>query len=270
MHSIEHRHPCRAEQRETKDLSQEQTQKTKHRKLGPMRKEMKVTLGDIERFGFTDMGCARCDFTKENGHANGCGHPHSPICRSRIKKELSATEDGRARLQAFDERRKRSSQKKEEELKPTEARAAEELMKEGMPAALRAGEEDEDEGTKTPVAGNDDEEMSHSGDEAMDEEGESAADEDKNGEDEDTEMTLLDEESPLERFLQLSKDISEDTAGSRLTNHLDKRAILNLGNENIYIYIRQHHHGATGGRQAEDSRGCYTISGRSREIGSES
>ena len=49
-------------------------------------REMKVTLDDIKKYGFTEVGCDRCDFIKEHGHAKGCGHAHSLVCRERIRQ----------------------------------------------------------------------------------------------------------------------------------------------------------------------------------------
>ena len=97
-----------------------------------------------------------------HGNAHGCGHARSQICRDRIKHELQKTEDGRARLQAFDERKKRSEDKGEVGSQRMEARAAEEILRERLPEGVRV-QGGEDGGTRTPLAG-------ESGDEAMDEE----------------------------------------------------------------------------------------------------
>ena len=82
-----------------------------------------------------------------------------------------------------------------------EARAAEELLREGLPEGVRVQGGD-DGGIRTPVAG-------ESSDEAMDEEGKEdetgEMDDEENMEEdkaEDTEMILLENESPLESLFR--------------------------------------------------------------------
>ena len=58
-------------------------------------RDMKVTMGDLKKYGYTEIGCPRCDYIKQHGSGANCGHPHSKICRDRIKQELSETEEGR-------------------------------------------------------------------------------------------------------------------------------------------------------------------------------
>lgn len=96
-------------------------------------RDMKVTLGDLKKFGFTEIGCPRCDYIKLNGNSAHCGHSHSKICRDRIKQKLSETEEGRSRLEALDERLRRARPSPEEGSERMEARAVEELVREGLP-----------------------------------------------------------------------------------------------------------------------------------------
>ena len=96
-------------------------------------RDMKVTLGDLKRFGFTEVGCPRCDYIQEHGQAKDCGHAHSVVCRERIKRLLSESEEGRARLEAFDERRKKREAVQEKGGEELERKAAEELIQEGAP-----------------------------------------------------------------------------------------------------------------------------------------
>ena len=92
-------------------------------------------------------------------------------------------------------------------------------------------------GIKTPLAGEDDDEMSHSGDELMDDDESSVTGQEHEDEGGDAEMTFLEEESPIERLLQLSREISEDTTRKSMTNNLNACGVFNLGNETIYTKI---------------------------------
>ena len=110
---------------------------------------MEGILGDLKRFGFTEIGCPRCDCIKLNGNSTNCGHSHSKICRDRIEQKLSETEEGTSRLEALDERLKKAKPKPEDGLERMEARAAEELMREGLPEHVQL-RGDADAGAKTP------------------------------------------------------------------------------------------------------------------------
>ena len=125
-----------------------------------------------------------------HGNALGCGHAHSQICRDRIKNELSRTEDGRARLQAFDDRKKRSEEKNKDGSKAMEARAAEELLREGLPEGVRVQGGEDDPGRTPKMADTEDEAMEEKGDvnESGEMDDEEDMDEDKG---EDSDMTLL-------------------------------------------------------------------------------
>ena len=105
--------------------------------------DFSVVRKDLEEFGYTEVGCPRCDFMSTHGHARGCGIAHSKICRNRIKRALGETAEGRERLDRFEERRRNRQIKLEN--------------KEGVPAhlrcsnpCLRAGQ-----APSTPVAGDD-------------------------------------------------------------------------------------------------------------------
>ena len=40
-------------------------------------RDLKVTQKDIERYGFTTVGCKRCEYMLEKGDAKGCTSAHS-------------------------------------------------------------------------------------------------------------------------------------------------------------------------------------------------
>ena len=68
--------------------------------------DLRVTLQDLRDFGYTELGCQRCDHIRAHGHGRECVYAHSAACRSRIKEELRKTPEGRRRVEAA-ERRKR-------------------------------------------------------------------------------------------------------------------------------------------------------------------
>lgn len=174
-------------------------------------RDMKVTLGDLKKFGFTEIGCPRCDYIKLNGNSTHCGHSHSKICRDRIKQKLSETEEGRSRLEALDERLRGARPNPEDGSEKMEARAAEELMREGLPehGQLRG---DDDAGARAPPMMDTEDEGSdgenEDGDGEMKSEGEKA---------EDAAMGLLERDTAIERLLALSAKISEEAVAGRKT-----------------------------------------------------
>ena len=179
-------------------------------------RDMKVTLGDLKKYGYTEIGCPRCDYIKEHGNATNCGHAHSKICRDRIKQKLSESEAGRARLAAVDERLKRVRRQDGDGGDALEHRAAEELVREGLPEAARqrvVAARESDSGTKTPIGtdSEEDDSMSEAGDENEemgDEEAFEPESVDSDNEDED--MGLLENDTALERLFKLSSEISEE------------------------------------------------------------
>ena len=59
---------------------------------------LRVTLQDLKDFGYTELGCQRCDHIRAHGHGRECGYAHSAACRNRIKEELKKTPEGRRRV----------------------------------------------------------------------------------------------------------------------------------------------------------------------------
>ena len=49
--------------------------------------DLRVTLQDLKDFGYTELGCQRCDHIRAHGHGRDCVYAHSAACRSRIKEE---------------------------------------------------------------------------------------------------------------------------------------------------------------------------------------
>ena len=69
-------------------------------------RDLKITLKDLEEYGYTEVGCRRCGHIKEHGHGRECPYARSGICRERIKKTLAETPKGRERLWELDQRRR--------------------------------------------------------------------------------------------------------------------------------------------------------------------
>ena len=174
-------------------------------------RDMKVTLGDLKKYGYTEIGCPRCDYIKQHGSGANCGHSHSKICRDRIKQKLSGTKEGRPRLEAVDERLWKARVQPEEGPRKLETQAAEELMREGLPehAQLRG---DEDRGIRTlGMEDTHDDEESNDEDEMVDDSEPTAAE----GQPVDADMGFPKSETALERLFALSAKISEEATPNR-------------------------------------------------------
>ena len=52
------------------------------------KQDLRVTAKDLVDFGYTDLGCPRCEFMRTHGSGRGCGYAHGTVCRNRIKRDL--------------------------------------------------------------------------------------------------------------------------------------------------------------------------------------
>ena len=66
--------------------------------------DFSVLKRHLEEFGFTEVGCPRCDYMRTHGTGRGCAVAHSKHCRARIKRAMRETESGRIELKKFTDR----------------------------------------------------------------------------------------------------------------------------------------------------------------------
>lgn len=185
--------------------------------------DLKVIIEDLKKHRFIEVGCERCDYIKEHGHARGCGYAHTRVCRERIRRAPSDTAEGRTRLNRVDERMR--GQRGNDKVDPDGAlkKGQEEPSDIDIPTEDEEVEEAEGSETNTGLesrhgAGDDDSIAASSP--ARSDGMEASINEDQD-------MTLLERESPLNQLLQLSEEISQEA----IKNKLEREPLENIVEE---------------------------------------
>ena len=66
--------------------------------------DFSVLKRHLKEYGYTEIGCPRCDHMRTHGTGRGCAVAHAKRCRDRIKRAMGETDSGRAELKKFTDR----------------------------------------------------------------------------------------------------------------------------------------------------------------------
>jgi len=174
--------------------------------------DLRVTVKDLEDFGYTEVGCQRCDFIRQHGDARRCGYAHSTICRERIKGRLNETAEGRLRLGRVEARLSRNTEPRAKtDPYPEMSIPPDTRNSVYMPRDSQGVDEQGEEDVEIEV----DSDAKEQKDDAMATGTCTPTADEKNEGNPDTDMGLLEHETPVERLVSLSREESEDAVRQR-------------------------------------------------------